>query len=84
MKSTHPYYAFPLLAALALLPAAPADESAAPTSAIESPEIAQELAISARRFIDALDPSMQAKYLFQDAEREYFQFFQIARIGFPL
>lgn len=55
-----------------------------PPGAIESREIAKELAVTAQRFIDALDPGMQAKYLFQDAERGNFHFFPIARRGVPL
>src|SRR5262245_22716092 len=55
-----------------------------PPGAIESREIAQELATAAQRFIDALDPKMQAKYLFRDAERFNFHFFPIARRGVPL
>jgi hypothetical protein len=55
-----------------------------PADAIDSPEIAQELAVAAQRFIDALDPGMQAKYLFRDAERGNFHFFPIARRGVPL
>jgi hypothetical protein len=74
-----------LLAVLALLFVARAENaSEAPPNAIESPEIAQELAVTAKRFIDTLDPSMQAKYLFQDAERGNFHFFPIARRGVPL
>ena len=74
-----------LLAAGALLAMAGADNPAKlPPDAIESPEIAQELAVAAQRFIDALDPRMQAKYLFQDAERGNFHFFPIARRGVPL
>lgn len=55
-----------------------------PPGAIESREIAQELAATAQRFIDALDPKMQAKYLFRDAERFNFHFFPIARRGVSL
>lgn len=55
-----------------------------PPGAMESREIAQELAVTARRFIDALEPGMQAKYLFQDAERGNFHFFPIARRGVAL
>ena len=55
-----------------------------PPDAIDSPEVAQELAVAAQRFIDALDPGMQAKYLFRDAERGNFHFFPIARRGVPL
>lgn len=55
-----------------------------PPDAIDSPEIAQELSVGAQRFIDALDPGMQAKYLFRDAERGNFHFFPIARRGVPL
>lgn len=56
----------------------------APPNAIESVEIAEELTVTAKRFIDALDPGMQAKYLFRDAERGNFHFFPIARRGVPL
>src|SRR5262249_51131742 len=55
-----------------------------PARAIEAPEIAQELAVAAQRFIDALEPGMQAKYLFRDAERFNFHFFPIARRGVSL
>jgi hypothetical protein len=55
-----------------------------PPGAIESREIARELAVAAQRFIDALDPKMQAKYLFRDAERFNFHFFPIARRGVSL
>ena len=73
-----------LLAAAVLLSMAGADDPVEPPpNAIESPEIAQELAVAAQRFIDALDPGMQAKYLFQDAERGNFHFFPIARRGVP-
>jgi hypothetical protein len=76
---------FAFLAAIALLPAAPAEESVAPpANAIESPEIARELSVTAQRFIEAIDPKLQAKYLFQDAERGNFHFFPIARRGVPL
>src|SRR5204862_3967893 len=40
--------------------------------------------VVAQRFIDALDPGMQATYLFRDAERGNFHFFPIARRGVPL
>ena len=56
----------------------------APSSAIESPKVAREMAVAARRFIDAVDPSLQAEYLFQDAERFNFHFFPIARRGVSL
>ncbi|MSR31831.1 MAG: DUF3500 domain-containing protein [Gemmataceae bacterium] len=55
-----------------------------PPGAIESREIARELAVTAQRFIDAVDKSLQAKYLFQDAERANFHFFPIARRGVSL
>lgn len=55
-----------------------------PPDAIDSPEIARELAVAAQRFLDTLDPNAQAKYLFQDAERGNFHFFPIARRGVPL
>ncbi len=58
-----------LLAVAALLSMAGGDDPVEPRpNAIESPEIAQELAVAAQRFIDALDVGMQAKYLFQDAD----------------
>jgi hypothetical protein len=79
-----PYF-FPLIAVVALL--SPVRNSGAvepPPSAIESREIAREFAVVAQRFIDALDPGMQAKYLFRDAERGNFHFFPIARRGIPL
>ena len=76
---------FTLLVPIVLLSIAGAEEPVEPpANAIESPEIARELAVSAQRFIDALDPGMQAKYLFQDAERGNFHFFPIARRGVPL
>jgi hypothetical protein len=55
-----------------------------PPAAIDSPEIARELALAAQRFIDTLDSGMQAKYLFQDAERGNFHFFPVSRRGVPL
>jgi hypothetical protein len=55
-----------------------------PPEAIDSPEIARELAVAAQRFSDTLDPGMQAKYLFQDAERGNFHFFPVSRRGVPL
>jgi hypothetical protein len=74
-----------LLAVLALLSLAGAEDPVEPPpNAIESPEIAQEFAVAAQRFIDALGPGMQAKYLFQDAERGNIHFFPIARRGVPL
>jgi hypothetical protein len=76
---------FTLIVVVALLSMAGAfDAVQPPPDAIESPEIAQELAVAAQRFIDALDPGMQAKYLFRDAERGNFHFFPIARRGVPL
>jgi hypothetical protein len=74
-----------LIAVVALLSMAGAfDVVKPPPDAIDSREIAQELAVAAQRFIDALDPGMQAKYLFRDAERGNFHFFPIARRGVPL
>jgi hypothetical protein len=74
-----------LLTVVALLPLAGAfDGVDPPAGAIESREIARELAVAAQRFIDALDPGMQALYLFRDAERGNFHFFPIARRGVPL
>src|SRR5688572_3052935 len=84
MKFTHcPLRLLALLAAIALLSMAGADDPVVRPNAIESPEIAQELAVAAQRFVDALGPGMQAKYLFQDAERGNFHFFPIARRGVP-
>jgi hypothetical protein len=74
-----------LITAVALLSLAGAfDGVEPPPGAIESREIAQELAVTAQRFIDALEPGMQATYLFRDAERGNFHFFPIARRGVPL
>ncbi len=56
----------------------------APPDAIDAPEVAKELAVAAQRFIDTLDAGMQAKYLFQDAERGNFHFFPVSRRGVPL
>lgn len=55
-----------------------------PPDALDAPEVAQELAVAAQRFIDTLEPGMQAKYLFQDAERGNFHFFPVSRRGVPL
>lgn len=57
------------------------DDVKVPPDAIDSPEIAQEMAIAAQRFIDALGPKNQASYLFQDAERGNFHFFPVSRRG---
>lgn len=74
-----------LLAVVAVLSMAGAfDVVQPPRDAIDSREIAKELAEAAQRFIDALDPAMQAQYLFRDAERGNFHFFPIARRGVPL
>ncbi|MBW3540813.1 MAG: DUF3500 domain-containing protein, partial [Planctomycetes bacterium] len=74
-----------LLAVVALLSMVGAEDPVErPPDAIQSPDVARELAVAAQRFIDALDPGMQAKYLFQDAERGNFHFFPIARRGVPL
>jgi hypothetical protein len=55
-----------------------------PPDAIDSPEIARELAVTAKRFIDSLEPGMQAQYLFRDAERGNFHFFPVSRRGVSL
>ncbi len=55
-----------------------------PLDASDSPEIARELAVAAQRFVDTLEPGMQAKYLFQDAERGNFHFFPVSRRGVAL
>src|SRR5581483_10941548 len=64
--------------------AAHAGREQPPPEAIESPEVARELAVAAQRFLDTLEPGMQAKYLFQDAERGNFHFFPVSRRGVPL
>jgi len=65
--------------------AANAEDSASPpANAISSPEIAQELAVAAERFLSTVDERLQAKFLFQDAERGNFHFFPIARRGVAL
>src|SRR5436309_11686310 len=69
---------------LVLTIAAAAGRVPPPPDAIESPEIAKELATLAKRFVDTLEPGMQAKYLFQDAERGNFHFFPVSRRGVPL
>ncbi len=59
-----------LMAAVVSLSIAGADGPVeVPPNAIESREVAQELAVTAQRFMDSLDSAMQAKYLFQDAHR---------------
>lgn len=76
---------FVLIAVIALISlAAYAGREPAPPDAIDSPEIAKELAVAAQRFVDTLEPGMQAKYLFQDAERGNFHFFPVARRGVAL
>lgn len=78
-------YFIMLIAVVALLSLAGTfDAEEPPADAIDSREVAQELTVAAQRFIDALDPDMQAKYLFRDAERGNFHFFPIARRGVPL
>jgi hypothetical protein len=76
---------FLLIAAVGVLAlAAHAGRDRPPPDAIDSPEIARELAQAATRFLDTLEPGMQASYLFQDAERGNFHFFPVARRGVPL
>jgi len=55
-----------------------------PPDAIEAPEVAREMAVTAQRFLDTLEPGQQAKYLFQDAERGNFHFFPVSRRGVAL
>jgi hypothetical protein len=55
-----------------------------PPDAMDSPEIAKELAVAAKRFLDTLGPGVQATYLFQDAERGNFHFFPVSRRGVAL
>ena len=74
-----------LVVAITLLSMAGAKDPDPPRPyAIESPQIAQEFAVAAQRFMDSLDPDWQVQYLFQDAERGNFHFFPIARRGVPL
>jgi len=78
-------HAVTLIAVVALLSmAGGSDVVKPPPGAIDSREIAQEFAAAAQRFVDALDPKMQAQYLFRDAERGNFHFFPIARRGVSL
>lgn len=79
-----PLFVTLIAVALLLSLASALDGVEPPPDAMESREIAQELAVAAQRFIDALDPKMQATYLFRDAERGNFHFFPIARRGVPL
>ncbi|MBT3467690.1 MAG: hypothetical protein HOD74_10510 [Verrucomicrobia bacterium] len=57
-------------------------------NAIDSPEIAKELAETAQRFLAGIDTDNKAKVkcqlLFQDAERGNFHYFPIPRRGVPL
>jgi hypothetical protein len=74
-----------LFASVCLVSATDAQQpQGVPPEAIESKEIAQELAVAAQRFLDAVGPNTHAKFLFQDAERGNFHFFPIARRGVPL
>ena len=74
-----------VVAAVAWLSVVGADDPVEPPAdAIESKEVARELAVAAQRFIDTLDEGVIAEYLFQDAERGNFHFFPIARRGVPL
>jgi hypothetical protein len=74
-----------LLAAVGLVGlAARAGRDRPPPDAMDSAEIAKELALAAQRFVDTLEPGVQAKYLFQDAERGNFHFFPVSRRGVPL
>jgi hypothetical protein len=76
---------FLLIAAVAVMMLAGAvGQNQPPPDAIDAPEVAKELAVAAQRFIDTLEPGMQAKYLFQDAERGNFHFFPVSRRGVPL
>lgn len=69
---------------LALAVTGGGEEVQPPPDAIDSREVAQELVVAAQRFMDSLEPGMQAKYLFRDAERGNFHFFPIARRGVAL
>ncbi len=80
---TLPYFAalFALLTALSISGAFDAPPR---PEAIDAPEVAQELVVTAKRFIETIERSQQAKYLFQDAERGNFHFFPVSRRGVPL
>src|SRR5262249_61693620 len=85
MRSSAPARLFLGMAALGLLALAGyTGQDRPPPEAIDSPEIARELAVAAKRFLDTLEPGVQARYLFQDAERGNFHFFPVARRGVPL
>lgn len=85
MKSSGLARSFLLLASVGLLAlVVHAGRDRPPPDAIDAPEVAKELAVAAQRFIDTLEPGMQAKYLFQDAERGNFHFFPVSRRGVPL
>src|SRR4051794_39048943 len=74
-----------MIAAAGLLAlAAYAGREQPPPDAIDAPEVARELTTAAQRLLDTLEPGMQAKYLFQDAERGNFHFFPVSRRGVPL
>jgi hypothetical protein len=73
-----------MLAAATQFAAKGEESTAPPPNAISSPEIAQELAVAAERFLSTVDERLQAKFLFQDAERGNFHFFPIARRGVSL
>lgn len=85
MRSSRLVRFFLMMAVVGLLALASiAGRDQTPPAAIDSPEIARELALAAQRFIDTLEPGTQAKYLFQDAERGNFHFFPVSRRGVPL
>src|SRR5262245_10539970 len=85
MRSSRLARLFLLIATAGLLAlAAYAGREQPPPDAIDAPEVAKELAVAAQRFLDTLEPGVQAKYLFQDAERGNFHFFPVSRRGVPL
>lgn len=80
----HARYVLVVFAVAVMMLAGAVGRDQPPSDAIDSPEIAKELAVAAQRFTDTLEPQMQANYLFQDAERGNFHFFPVSRRGVPL
>ena len=89
-RASWPAVLLTFVAIVAVLSMAGADDPVeVPPNAIDSSEIARELAEAAHRFLAAIEPDVKARrvkaqFLFQDAERGNFHFFPIARRGAPL
>ena len=82
---THQKILLYLIVPLFFVPAvAQEKKTALPANAIDSPEVAEEMATAAQRFVGTLEKKMQYQYLFQDAERWNMHFFPIVRRGVPL